>query len=349
MSDADPNETSEAGSGEAPSKTSRPLIDRTNPWLAPAISTLGLLLYACAFRQGWIKWNFEDEVFLKPALLIAIVWTATNAAVQIWRTSAIVTTTWWNIGGNLNSPTWGEVLKMTLGEQKDDPISYVPQSDPFLTSAKSVTSYVLLSLLLIQAVTFIVSEPITPRLLTVQPAGDGGLSANLTALLALIAAAISIYFTYRQLQARVKATSRQAWIDKLRERIARFIALANLEIKPGCHVDPHEFDHRRLEMELMLNPSEKDHRLLMYLSLRLAFFRRGEEAFRKIHDVRNIIDAIKRSPGYCAQSWIELLGPIPPAKPKAVFEDKHSDLVGYTLRLAHVVLKREWERVKTTK
>jgi hypothetical protein len=179
------------------------------------------------------------------------------------------------------------------------------------------------------------------------------LSANLTAFLALIAAAISIYFTHRQLQAKVKADSRQAWIDKLRAHIAGFIALTDAveELPDGDARQNAQLDltGRRIEMELMLNPSEKDHRLLMYLSLRLAFFDAGERAFNRVHDVRNIKKAIRAdSAGHDEATWAPLLGAIP-GKRATQREATRSDLVGYTMRLAHVVLKRKWERVKATR
>ena len=102
------------------------------------------------------------------------------------------------------------------------------------------------------------------------------LSANLTAFLALLAAAVSIYFTHRQLQAKVKADSRQAWIDKLRARIARTISLADMvryANDKSCSDDIHQkMFESRLEMELMLNPSEKDHRMLMFLVQKLTLF-----------------------------------------------------------------------------
>ena len=320
--------------------------------VAGLISFLLLTGIGWVTNQGWIKWIFAEEVFLRLAVLIALVFGAIIAAHHIWSKSTVPRATWWNIGGKLNDPSWLDVLRMTVGEPADDPVAYESPHRPFATGAKSVGSYVILGCLLIEAVSLVVSGPIIPRLRPEQSTDTDGLSANLTALLALSAAAVSIYFTYRQLQAKVRADSRQAWIDKLRTHISAFIALADprleaneVETTESCGV---EFTKRRIEMELMLNPSEKDHRLLMYLSLRLAFFHSGEDWFSKIHDVRNVRKVIQNDPDYKQSDWVVILGPIPAKKSKN-YKLLHSDLIGYTMRLAHVVLKREWQRVKVTK
>ena len=251
---------------------------------------------------------------------------------------------------------------MTMDELEYDPIAFIPQQRICTTQARNITAYAILGGLFIEAATILAKGSVIGLLLTERSARSPAtaqvgeiyweLNANLTALLALLAALSTIYFTYRQFQAKVKADSRQAWIDKLRERIARFIALVNFgqdDHGERCRTaDPHEFDSRRLEMELMLNPSEKDHRLLMYLSLRLAFYQSGDEMFRVVHDVRNLQFAIEASSGFERNKWLPIFGPIPEKNTKSYTSGLH-DLVGYTLRLAHVVLKREWERVKATR
>ncbi len=261
---------------------------------------------------------------------------------------------------------------MTIGELQEDPVVFVAEERAHLSTLRSVAAYVILSGLLIEAITFVASGPIIPRMVPKESTDTDGFSANLTALLALIAAVTSIYFTYRQLQAKVRASSRQAWIDKLRSHIARFIALADSAHSSvrnrACSHDPSEFTTCRIEMELMLNPSEKDHRLLMYLGLRLAFFRLGESKFQSIHDVRNIRKAIgivettpcekhKEIDEICEdckkfkhwESWEPLFKKIPSRAAHAEYKSEYSDLIGYTLRLTHVLLKREWEQVKATK
>lgn len=259
---------------------------------------------------------------------------------------------------------------MTLGKLRYDPLQYEPtQQSPIIVTGQMIVAFLLLGCFAIVVLSIIAENRILPFLLTDyaddrNPSNAGAnvilnLSANLTAFLALIAAAVSIIFTHRQLQAKVKADSRQAWIDKLRALTARFVALADaVNTHPIRGWDPLSRQDRhkyyieltdcRLEMELMLNPSEKDHRLLMYLTMKLSFFQFDPSDFENIDDVNNILKAIRRSNKYREVQWHPLLKPIP--EKGAVDRDaEFSKLIGYTMRLAHIVLKREWERVKATR
>ena len=177
------------------------------------------------------------------------------------------------------------------------------------------------------------------------------LSGNLTAFLALIGASVSIWFAYSQLRAKVRADNRQAWLGKTRELLARVIALGAAHAKAEGRDRARlwaKLDAPRLELELMLNPSEKDHRLLMYLLRRLAFVHDLHRAERADEGV--LRDLIKKA---CAKivddrpafkgvdlydaDWAPVLETTDPAK-----------LVTYATRLGHVLLKREWQRVKNT-
>ncbi len=177
------------------------------------------------------------------------------------------------------------------------------------------------------------------------------LSGNLTAFLALIAASVSIWFAYSQLRAKVRADNRQAWLGKTRKLLARVIALGAAHAEAEGRARARlwaKLDAPRLELELMLNPSEKDHRLLMYLLRRLAFvhdLQRAEQADEGV--LRNLIEracveigdsrpAFKDVDLYVVD-WAPVLETTDPAK-----------LVTYATRLGHVVLKREWQRVKNT-
>lgn len=315
-------------------------------------AVLILVIYGLCTHRYLIYGDFKQEAFLRFAVLVGLTAGAFHVAGYVWRSSEIRKSDWWNIGGKLDNPSWEDVRRMAIGDTGDDPIEFSPQLNPVASAARSIAAYLILGSLLIEVVTLVVSGPITPRLLPKQTTDTDGLSANLTALLALIAAAISIYFTYRQLQAKVKAESRQAWINKLRAHIAQFIALSDaIHESEGDNQNNKWADltSSRLEMELMLNPSEKDHRLLMYFSLKLAFFNSKENNFNKVHDVRNIKEAINSATPACdREKWVPLLGPIP-SKSSSKRKREYSDLIGYTMRLAHVVLKREWQRVKTTR
>lgn len=155
-------------------------------------------------------------------------------------------------------------------------------------------------------------------------------SGNLTAYLALLAAAVSIVFTYHQLRAKVRADNRQAWIDRARRLIAEVVKDAEKAGSPaGAAIQ------RRIELELMLNPSEKDHRLLIYLVQRLA----------RVPDADSIRDANHLR----EEAMAELTGRDRCALLAILDETREGELVGHVVRLSHVLLKREWERVKHTR
>jgi hypothetical protein len=124
---------------------------------------------------------------------------------------------------------------------------------------------------------------------------------------------------------RLKARSenRQKWIDQIRETLSMLIA--NI---PSPNDAPNERDRKTKvyfeqhgKLELLLNPSEKDHRALMAL-------------IRHVYGYKDVpIDDIPRENlGF---------GVLIPSK----LED-YISLKSQLIRLSNVALKREWERVK---
>jgi len=309
------------------------------------------------------------EPLINFAAAIALIGLSFVACLHIQNAISRPPPGWWNLNHNSNTLSWDAVRNMTVNDPEYDPVVFGSPVKPFVRLATGIAGEVIVVSLLVDALRLLADGPLLPKLLTEVTTSDQkaldphhyfhkidlALNANLTALLALIAAAISIYFTHRQLQAKVKAGSRQAWLDKLRGEIAHFIALADaIHVKPRAKevlILKQKMTASRLEMELMLNPSEKDHRLLMFLSIKLAFFQWEDSEFRKVHDVQLLVDAIRSDPaGYDKDKWIDLLGPIPDREQEPQkHEEAYGDLIGYLMRLSHVVLKREWERVKQTR
>ena len=245
--------------------------------------------------------NFSENTFLRLAGVILLI--AVNVAIGrwIWRAHKFACTRkWWDIGKKSDDLSWEDVRLMAIGNgirdqsvDAYDPLSYgKPKHEKRDKGLFSPSVYMLIGFLAQGCLTAFFSQIIyknemlpfflTDYADTLKPEIKVGanvvmnLSANLTAFLALLAAAVSIYFTHRQLQAKVKADSRQAWIDKLRARIARTISLADMvryANDKSCSDDIHQkMFESRLEMELMLNPSEKDHRMLMFLVQKLTLF-----------------------------------------------------------------------------
>ena len=94
----------------------------------------------------------------------------------------------------------------------------------------------------------------------------------MTALIAVIVSPIvSIYVAKRQIRASVVSTSRQKWIDSLRDQLAEFIAAAHVM---GLHrglnmIETPEVNSRLEQLRLieskvllLLNPDEADHKVL---------------------------------------------------------------------------------------
>jgi hypothetical protein len=260
---------------------------------------------------------------------------------------------WWNLGNKAEEPSWPDVLAMTAGEIDIDPIAYVrtPRATTFFAEGLTFVAVVTTLCIFLEMLSLLSLKTVMDLFKTeIGKIIDFG--QNLTAYLALVAAIATIYFAHRQLQAKVKADSRQAWIDKLRGNIARFIALVDT-----VHYEPHSASHSkrrekitacRIELEMMLNPSEKDHRLLMYLTIKLALFEYHDSDLMEIQDVDNIVKVIEAQVGSDREKWSSILAPIPPEN-DLDREAIYGRLIGYTIRLSHVVLKREWERVKATR
>ena len=173
------------------------------------------------------------------------------------------------------------------------------------------------------------------------------LSGNLTAFLALTAAVASIWFANSQLRSKVRADNRQEWLANARTLLGEVVALAreHAVADGSARAAINELlDPKRLRFELMLNPREKDHRLLMHLLRRLAFLHephRAEEA-----DGGTFLQVIGK---HCIVSAADANGPRELKWKRVVDCDEPAQLTTYVMRLGHVVLKREWERVKATR
>lgn len=164
---------------------------------------------------------------------------------------------------------------------------------------------------------------------------------NPAAYLVLVVGLATIYFTFRQIRAKVRADSRQAWILRARELLGEVIAAIDAHKIALAATDVvkaeklwNKLNPKRLELELMLNPSEKDHRLLMYLIQHFSAWRTPSAAAQDAEILKDIIAETTLDPTRLLQ-WHTIL----------LTQDR-SALVSYILRLSHVVLKREWERVK---
>ena len=337
---------------------------------AIAIAIVVLAVAGKCTGQTVIFANPNESIFLRLAGMLILLSASFGLGKWLWTKHASgKLTQWWDIGGKADDPDWEDVRLMTMGAPVYDPVCYTPKerSAPYLLSTiYLIAAFIILGCFTLVGMSIVAQNQALPFLLTdfsnrSPTKSDAGMilnfSANITAFLALLAAAVSIYFTHRQLQAKVKADSRQAWIDKLRARIAKTIALAGTHrnsVSGSIRRSVYQrLTDARLETELMLNPSEKDHRLLMYLMIKISWFESCDDfskhdRFKEIDDVKNVVKSIRKCPRYVESKWKKILGPIPEQSDE-LRDSIYSDLIGYTMRLSHVVLKREWERVKATR
>lgn len=312
------------------------------------------------------------RLFFLVAVLAGMLWSA-HALVEPVKRS--VRRRWWNMGASDSSkaPDWSGILDM-LCDEASDPMrleegAAYPDGKGEIRLEFSVAtmgafaSVVALGILFGIALDYI----LYPRVPTIFVKDEGfanlaSLSTNLTAFLALIAAAISIVFTYQQLRAKVRADSRQAWVTRVRKLMAD--VLANIhEVSWGKGDDQtvSSFHKSRTRLELHLNPAETDHRLLMLLiracvlpSLKIDNDRETARQLVSVMDacteerrrrfVKESFDVLSRTlnlyrdsaPGVVEQRE----GPRP--------EDRDR-IVSFMFKLSHAILKREWERVRHTR
>lgn len=251
-----------------------------------------------------------------------------------------VITRWWDPAAVQDGDfTWAEVWRLTCGPLADDPLRAGGSARSGSASGEmlglAMGGVAGLGIVLVcAAALFALVTPGDIALPAASPSADLSKTA-LPALLALLAALLTITFTYYQLRAKVRADNRQVWIARLRVLIAEVTAMA-YALDGANRTKTVEIWQKlgsaRLEFELMLNPSEKDHRVLMYLVQQLSDLSTPIHGY--IADAHNLRTIVLADTGD-DEKWQRLLDC-----------RKAEQLVGYIMRLAHVVLKREWERVK---
>lgn len=141
--------------------------------------------------------------------------------------------------------------------------------------------------------------------------------AALTALGAVVfGPLVSMWIVRRQTQVAVLSNNRQTWINELRELIAEYLSITSFVHVADWSESPRDVHDQKMErlmllnskIQLMLNPTEKDHIQLVRLLGNLA---EGSAAARKGVEIKKM-------------------------------QDNHLDAV----KLAQSILKREWNRVK---
>lgn len=336
--------------GRSERRSRRDRVEEMVLWATIAVlgiaAALGLAWFA-SIGLGVVGFDRDHDLMFRLCLSVLMPVPVFVLARPTWeRLRTRFWTTWWDPStACADGPIgWGDVLRMAAGGGPGDALTsreHLRRSRlrwrvvPYalcLSSALFAAAIVIDGLLIwrLPSVFGSLSKPPSTLL-----EATANVSGNLTAYLALLAAAVSIVFTYRQLRAKVRADNRQAWIDRART------LLSDLAQKPETAMDSPQAEklaRSRMELELMLNPSEKDHRFLIYLLQRLHLQAHADE----IDGAKTLLSVIRAdmSSGSSAHAG-DWLGSIGQSRPDL--------LVGYVVRLSHVVLKREWERVKHTR
>lgn len=305
------------------------------------------LLFGSTFYYAFLpKPEWTWLAFLRLAGAFLLIGTSLRLFVLGCRSfAARASTNWWDPAASPDGKlSWDHVRALTLDESHD------PLAMERTPRWGQIVREMIAAVLVIGA---LASLAIAAAKLLGTPADIPGFSdgktvtgsAGLTVFLALLTATLTIVFTFYQLKAKVRADNRQVWIARLRTTIAEVVALSTERASlSGRYEDRkrsteiwRELSPKRLELELLLNPSEKDHRLLMHFSQLLTL-----DDVDHIEDAQNLRASIARELGCdranIPEPWNDLLVNAEPPI-----------LVGRTMRLSHVVLKREWERVKSAR
>lgn len=334
---------------------------------APLIATSGaglavVIEHACGAGLVWNPW--QGLWRLAVVLLLLLAARAFGRALAD-RFDGVAFTSWWDPAREPDGALgWEELLSLVRPGR--DPIENVGRSRPGVM-VRCVAVVGVVAIVGASCACMIaewLADPEIPRLLLrsgpdrVLLDGIVNASGNLTAFLALVAAVASIRFASLQLRSKVRADNRQEWLANARTLLGQVVALARQQAderhgwlgRRRARATAAQLDPLRLRFELMLNPREKDHRLLMHLLRQLAFLGEAERAEKA--DGGAFIEVLKRhcseqdastssqagGSGTYKSRWQPIVECTDPA-----------ELTTYIMRLGHVVLKREWERVKATR
>lgn len=303
------------------------------------------------------EWNPDLVAFplfrfcAMPMLAIITLWGIYTVGLNFQKGA---TTSWWqpHSGADLSNLSWDEVYTLVAFDEDFDPLK-VPKRVRWNWWIRSLRIQIPIYLIIfsISLSIFDFLQNPKPRWFMTKGSsylGDvqlakplSALASNPTAFFAAIVGLATIFFTFRQIRAKVRADSRQAWILKARELIGDVVASIDahnqqIELKNTEKATQlwNDLNPKRIELELMLNPSEKDHRLLMYLIQHFSSWRIPPIIPQDAKTLKNIIADETPSTSRLLE-WNNILN-----------ESDRAALVSYILRISHVVLKREWERVK---
>lgn len=334
---------------------------------APVVATgaTGFAVFLEHLLDGRLRWEPWQGLWRLSLVLLLLVAARALGRKLAARFDGLAFTSWWDPASEPDGALkWDELLALVRPER--DPIENVgvARGCVMMRCSAIMAIVAVIGVACAWPIAEWLADPKIPEVLLRSGSNrvllDGIVNAsqNLTAFLALVAAAASIRFASLQLRSKVRADNRQEWLANARTLLGQVVAFARQQAderhgwggRRRARSIASQLDPLRLRFELMLNPREKDHRLLMHLLRQLAFLGETERAEKA--DGGAFIVVLKR---HCDRSDASSL---PQASALGAYESKWktivectdpAELTTYIMRLGHVVLKREWERVKATR
>jgi hypothetical protein len=262
-------------------------------------------------------WPETQNSALIRSLLIVYYMATAVAVLYTWKhyVRRAYCTDWFDVSksGLLNKLSWKPDIARLMN---DDPLTHTPvfRLGLWHQALRDLACLALASGILIAGIRGI-------TILGASPTKDNvEIATFLIGFLSLAGAATKVTYEWRL---KARSENRQRWIDQMREALSLLI----MNVPKHSDTVPEKTVKNEVDMEqhgkleLLMNPSEKDHQALMAL-------------IRHIHGHDGIpIDHIPRT-----ELGFATLVPSNSAD--------RSELKSQMMRLSNVVLKREWERVK---
>lgn len=244
-----------------------------------------------------------------------------------------------------HDPTWMDVAKIATSDPLSDKCEVKFRGVDFPTCARDL-AIVFFLLALFSTIVLALTSGAAAKIL------ENLSTEKLTVIGVLIGVAISLYIAMRQLKAKVRSENRQKWIDQVRRQLSLVLYYIpdHDADEDGIEDSRKKAEHSRLELELLMNPAERDHRALGYL-LRRAFQHQKFDVDKEIKKAINYtieITEITNMDTKHALKGLKFFLKLYPKKSskQALSKKQHDRMIGYIVRLSNAVLKREWERVK---
>ena len=260
---------------------------------------------------------------------------------------------WWlpRSGHGAKDMSWKDAFELASLEARSDPARLETWNSPPTASRLDITieclAFFATACLVAIALDFVL-RPHVPAILLSDPAKKNSISSiidvtgSLTAYLAILTAVLGLYVARFTIRAQVRSKSRQEWIDRVRQLMAAPVCRVHSN-EPHAELRDSSFRRRLIQLELLLNPSEKDHRLLTMLFWARIFPSESvgmdvelRQEFLRLHKDPQLPASSRRLLSFLLKNDVggRIIAP---------------DMVAaQATRLSQSILKREWVRVTAT-